>query len=101
MKAGSGGLGSCGTGGRRVGESLLKAHQLGEQAAGCGAKRQTLMTMPEIHPKAVVLRCRPDDRKHVRHAWPDPTPGHRLDRRAEIEQSPSRLLRPFELNRRR
>jgi hypothetical protein len=59
------------------------------------------MAMPEMQPKAVVLRCRPDDRQHVRHAGPDPAPGYSLHRSAEVEQTPRNLFRAFELNRRR
>ena len=84
---------------RRVGKRLLTAHQLRQQAPRRGAERVTLMTMPEMHPQAPVLRSRSNNRQHVGHARADPAPGFGLDGCAEVDKSPRGLLGPLELAR--
>ncbi len=57
------------------------------------------MAVPEMHPQSLVLRRRSHDRQHVGHAGANAAPGFGLDRSAEIDQPPRRLLGAIELAR--
>ena len=78
--------------GRCVGEGLLAAHQLGQQAARGRAKREALMAVPDMDPRSVLVRSRSYDRQHVGHTGTDATPGFGFDLRAEVDKSARRLL---------
>src|SRR4051812_30342696 len=82
---------------RHIRKRGLAAHHLGQQPARGRPKRVTVMTMPEMHPQALVLRRRSNHWQHVRHAGADATPGFSLNGGAEIDQPPRRLFGTFEL----
>lgn len=86
--------------GHRINRRRLAAHDFGEQPAGRGSQRKTLVAMAEIHPETAMARCDPEHRQHVGCAGSCAEPGLWFDTRAKIEQLARRSLCMAELDRR-